>query len=261
IPECFKQNDDHLSLAFEIWDTNEPLQLTSMFNFPVLKGKVKIESKFPYNKFKLIDEHGNTITSRPASMLDHSEQGIGEFQKLLDYEVLYVGQAFGTDGNRNSLDRIIKHETLQEILNDGLNEHPDKEIFVLLGNFSRKQILMSLPYSEFNGKFNEELERHFFENSGFKISEKQHINLTEGMLIRYFQPFYNEKFKKNFPSKLHASYSELYKLNLRAIALEINSDHINTNLYSEKIGRKSAHFQNFGLTKKNGRFNIFELKM
>ena len=42
--------------------------------------------------------------------------------KAINFEVKYVGQAYGQDGSRNAIDRLLKHETLQKI---ALNGVPD----------------------------------------------------------------------------------------------------------------------------------------
>src|SRR3546814_14143997 len=36
-------------------------------------------------------------------------------QDAIRFDVLYIGQAYGKDGSRNALDRLLKHETLPRI--------------------------------------------------------------------------------------------------------------------------------------------------
>jgi hypothetical protein len=259
IPESFQTKGTLVSMNFEVCDKQDKLILSSQINLPKMRGEIKIESEFPFTKFKLVDSYGNSISSRPTSIIGNSNQDIGKFQYLLDYEVLYIGKSYGTDGNRNSLDRLVKHETFQEILTDSMNDHPDKEVFVLIGNFSQKYFMVSLPYEQYPKNDNEETQQHFFQNSGLNLSDSQLISVTEGMLIKYFCPEYNEKFKEIFPSKSHVSYSKLYELNVRALALELITGNKQTNFYTHKTGRLKKHFQNFELTKSNGRFNIFEI--
>ncbi|UXX77785.1 hypothetical protein N7E81_10425 [Reichenbachiella carrageenanivorans] len=259
IPESFKTQGTLVSMDFEVWNKRDRLILTSQMNFPMMQGKISMESEYPFTKFKLVDTQGNSISSRPTSIIGNSNQEIGEFQFLLDYEILYIGKSYGTDGNRNSLDRLVNHETYQQILTDSMNDHPDKEVFVLIGNFAQKYFMVSLPYEQYPENDNEEMQQHFFNNSGLNISESQLISVTEGMLIRYFSPEYNEKFKEIFPSKSHVSYSKLFDMNVRALALEVITGHEQTNFFTNKTGRLKKHFQNFELVKTDGRFNIFEI--
>lgn len=35
--------------------------------------------------------------------------------KTINFEVKHIGQAYGKDGSRNAIDRLLKHETLQKI--------------------------------------------------------------------------------------------------------------------------------------------------
>lgn len=37
-----------------------------------------------------------------------------------NFEVLYIGQAYGRNGERNALDRLRRHETLQRIALEGI---------------------------------------------------------------------------------------------------------------------------------------------
>lgn len=259
-PDSFRMKGANAHFNFQTWIEEDRIEFELSLKFPHFKGDVQLETSYPYNKFTLIDSVGNTITSRPTNILSNVKTGLDSINELLDYEVLYVGQAYGKNGNRTALDRIAKHETLQQILSDCLNNHPDQEIFVLLGDFSYQNMLMSLPHKDYKGKYNETVERSFFEKDNFNIDDKELINVTEAMLIKYFEPVYNQNFKDSFPSKTHTSYSTLYERDIRTIGLEIWVDEMNNDFFSHKVKRQKVHMAKFELQKDKDRFDIFQMK-
>lgn len=259
-PDSFRMNGGEAYFNLDTWQKEDRARFEAVLQFPHFKGEVSLQTKYPFTKFSLIDSEGNSITSRPTHLIDKIEEGLEPIKALLDYEVIYIGQAYGKDGNRSAVDRLVNHETLQEVLVDCIDNYPDREVFILLASFNYKDILMSLPYENYGNNFNEELEKTYFENKGFKISPKQRLNVTEGMLIKYFSPYYNEKFKDIFPSKAHTSYSELYDLNIKAIGLELCMDNIIYNLYSSKAESTNYHMAKFVLQEEGNRFNIFEIE-
>jgi len=42
-------------------------------------------------------------------------QRLNDEQDAIRFQVFYIGQAYGKEGSRNALDRLLKHETLQQI--------------------------------------------------------------------------------------------------------------------------------------------------
>jgi hypothetical protein len=111
--------DDNLILCFDIFGRAHELR------WPIPKGFSLVGDAG--DGFYLIDAGGTTFTPRREAIFERlaKENGI-----KIDFEVLYIGQAFGQDGTRNVLDRLMKHETLQRIaLQDNL---PGYELTLLL---------------------------------------------------------------------------------------------------------------------------------
>jgi hypothetical protein len=55
------------------------------------------------------------------------------------------------------------------------------------------------------------------------VSEEQEINLIEAILIKYFQPRFNQVFKRKFPSPAHKTYSQCYDLDFNTVSVEIDT--------------------------------------
>lgn len=75
------------------------------------------------------------------------------------------------------------------------------------------------------------------------ITDRQKINFTEAALIKYFQPKYNIEFKDSFPSAKHKSYSECYKLDVRALTIELDTSDMIRKIYTDTTGRKERHLK------------------
>lgn len=158
-----------------------------------------------------------------------------------NYEILYIGQAFGRNGNRTAKNRFKNHEKVQKILTDVMSKRPDRRLYVLLLEMS-----FNLN-SVFDGKTKsfmcseEESERHLKEVVGTEIEKKQNINITEAAFINYFKPEYNVNFVNNFPSETHTGYKKYFDLDYNSIVIELDLefDNIDIGIYTEENEMKS----------------------
>ncbi len=201
---------------------------------------IKLQSTYPYNYFKLVVNEIDEESFKTAVLLDlHQIQHQIEDQ-ILDYEVLYIGQAYGDDGKRTALERLPSHSTLQAIYNEAIIKYPDSEIWIMLASFVRKNITL------FNGaiktadeNMNIKFERFMnFSNPNFtKFTENQKINFTEAALIRLFKPKFNEHYKNTFPSPVHETYRECYNLDINSIAIDMETSGHGRWLYSDERPR------------------------
>ncbi|MGN2718603.1 hypothetical protein ACTFQF_16395 [Aliivibrio fischeri] len=83
-------------------------------------GSVKHDFKLPLpNGCRLeSDDVGPYVVNEQGQKFAISEEAINLFlQQHSKFEVKYVGQAYGKDGSRNAIDRLMKHETLQRFIN------------------------------------------------------------------------------------------------------------------------------------------------
>lgn len=147
-----------------------------------------------------------------------------------DFEVLYIGQAYGREKYRSAIDRLKCHETLQKILIDCHTKFTNRRLFVMLFRFSEQQIMFINGFeNKFSSNKNDE-EKHFQElvNDSISIVEgdgadrlRQVINITEAAMINYFKPEYNKNFVNNFPSLDHKSYQHYFDLEYNAISIDL----------------------------------------
>ncbi|TDE52718.1 hypothetical protein [Flavobacterium sp. GT3P67] len=260
-PESVIINKPNISFDCLIQNKNEFKPLKISMDFENAKSELFFKSNYPHNIFHIYDKNEHHITARPAVLLDelYTEEKLEI--PLLDFEVLYVGQAYGKDGKRTAIDRLMSHETLLKIYSQASTQHPDSDVWIMLANFSRKSLLASfgtnlVKVKEENKKKEDDKSEHFFNNNGYKFTPKQIINFTEAALIKYFQPKYNIKYKESFPSRKHKSYSECYDLDIRAMSLELDTSEIQRMLYTNQVERRNYHFKTFEFESNEDRYNL-----
>jgi hypothetical protein len=126
---------------------------------------------------------------------------------LAAQEVLYVGQAFGKEGERSSLERVLVHKTIQKIYAD--HQSAGFDIFISFLRLAEGGSILEIGSStsaEADKASVIAAERADI-NSVLKslISpvdmERERITLSEAALISYFKPSYNIQHKKNFPGR------------------------------------------------------------
>ncbi len=114
----------------------------------------------------------------------------GADSKISGQEVLYIGQAFGSGGGRNSWERTQNHKKLQRIYED----HVDSDCEIFLAPLSLESSLTSsddhIEDTE-PGPDMSAYERMFASSDG--ALKKTVVDLIEHSLISYFAPPYNEK--------------------------------------------------------------------
>jgi hypothetical protein len=196
--------------------------------------KYDFHSKYPYNYFYLInnDNSGPNHFYKLASKIDEEHKNSREVEPLLDLEVLYIGQAFGENGERTPITRLDSHSTLQKIYAKAMQNNPDSDIWILLTSFKQTNIsAMNGSISMLQENKKDDFKRWVnFYNKDF--SEQQRINFTEAALIRTFLPEYNQEYKNTFPNPAHSSYSECYSLDINLIVVEMDTSDYRRWLYS-----------------------------
>lgn len=109
------------------------------------------------------------------------------------------------------------------------------------------------------GTSREEDYEHIQKVMSTDISEQQRINFAEAALIRYFEPEYNEIFKKSFPSPSHQTYSECYDLDINSVIIELQTENLGYMVKSKKISPKWVHCEIFNMHSSQERKSMFEL--
>ena len=216
---------------------------------------VSLKCKYPFKEIWSINENGEEVTHLPASYFASTK--LPHNEDLNSYEVLYVGQALGKQGNRSALDRLKNHSTLQKILAMTNNDYPDKEIMIFMYQYEHAQVLTSIDgraKDADNTSVNETRLMNTIQNPPEK---KQRIGMIEAGLIRYFQPHYNEIFKIKFPSTKHRVLESCRKLDITGLGIELDSSDLNYYLYSHEQYKSQHHIIQIDLVSSKNRMSFF----
>ncbi|PRB03824.1 hypothetical protein CQ046_08510 [Chryseobacterium sp. MYb7] len=265
-PDYFISNDEFYELKFKIQVKDK--YITQIHKFPHANNKVlEIFSEYPNNYFTAIFENGDVTYIKVGALIDNIQQDYDYDIPLLDYEVLYIGQAYGEDGKRTAIDRLDSHTTLQKIYNEAIIRFPDSEIWLMLANFGQKNITSMIGGIDiYTESKDNEVNRfmNFLDLDKMEISGDQKINFTEAALINLFKPPFNEDYKENFPSKTHVSYKDCYKLDVHSLSINLDMSDYNRWIYTDAFPRginneilKYCHSCNFNFITDDDRFRLF----
>jgi len=216
-----------------------------------------ISCPYPYSYYRIYDERGNELGSGVTSLFVSLFKGVDA--SLFGLEVLYIGQAFGREGNKFSAQRLKNHSTLQEIYLDAIQKNPDQEIWLVLCE-CESTLLMSIdPTSPRGTQSDEDDNRRTIDMfSKMPIREALEINFTEAGLIRYFEPQYNVHYKSTFPSPSHESYGECYELDFNSISIDVDTENLKCALWTQTIPQKFSHLIRYPLHDSKVRRDMFD---
>lgn len=242
--ESVSFDDKRIYLDFDIHNSGQTIKERIYFdhNYKDLV-ELKIESEFPFNNFLVKDELGSTLIGGKASYFLENELVYSQVKnkEFLNYEILYIGQSVLEGKPAPALDRILKHETMQEIQEDYLSKHYDKEIFTVLFSY-KKTNMIDIPEnvsSEERESFSKKFIPYWYNPTKEQIEHT--VNTIEASLINYFKPKFNEKFIKNPPSKYHISFNELHSMNLRKVSFTFTLDGFNPCLYTKNVQKENKY--------------------
>ena len=257
----FTMNGGKKEYELPLWTISPDLdynQVELEISFPPTKMNVRIKDE------NFLSHHPEFICSELDIMAQELFQCVAEdFVDKQEFEVLYIGQAYGKDGNRTAFDRLEQHSTLQRILTQYRNDYPDKHIYILLLEI-QKQLAMSFDgLSGKDIKTEAESDRHMKEVCCNLPEGDQVINITEAALINYFKPEYNTNFVDNFPNENHKGYRQYYDLDNNALSVELDLEFEHApiiQLYtSTNRINSSFDFVRYQLFNDNGRSNMYEI--
>ncbi|HEY0757701.1 MAG TPA: hypothetical protein VGD59_00415 [Acidisarcina sp.] len=222
------------------------------------ESDLRIKCPYPHTAVTIYSALGERLHHSQASLFV-SKSGPEDLQSKLALEVVYVGQAFGTDGVRTAPDRLKSHSTLQAIYSEAISRSPDKEIWLSLWNFESRLFANIDGRSQNYLSTDEADDEHIYDVLSTEIEEQQQINFTEAALIKYFQPQYNVRFKINFPSQLHRSYLQCYDLDIHSLIVEVNTEHFGASLWSSTVTPNLHHLITFTFHSSAERRALFDL--
>ncbi|HBD94709.1 MAG: hypothetical protein A2015_07090 [Spirochaetes bacterium GWF1_31_7] len=175
----------------------------------------------------------------------------------VNFTVKYIGQAFGKDGSRNAIDRLLKHETLQKIALKGVPEGYCLTLLLLSIQPNNQLITMMNPFASNKENGQERIKSGL--DKLFNTTEQERIALYEASLIRYFLPEFNKEFKNSFPSTTMKILQDCYEKDFCSIVAEICHDELPFKLCSEKVEPSYYHFAKHNLHKEKDRRMFFGL--
>ena len=149
-------------------------------------NETSIKCDFPYNNLEItiLDKSWLLKHRNDEEPISISLDAQGAMNYLLtkyskwEFEILYVGQAFGNDGKRLATDRLKSHSTLQKIFADYYNSSPDKRIFIMLLEFTPQLQASMDGLSGIYSASEDEEENHFNEIFNNPLKNNQIINST-----------------------------------------------------------------------------------
>ncbi len=190
--------------------------------------KVNIISEYPHDRlsFQVCDKdflHFNdTLKDDILSISDLYSIVAYDMGFEILYKILYIGQSYGKDGERNAVDRLSNHSTLQKILAKSQSDYSQHYIKILL---MEPAPILGMSFDGISKNYkasSEEDDEHMKAVITTEKKEKQIVNITEAALVNYFKPEYNATFKENFPCDTHSSYCQYYDLDFNSITIELS---------------------------------------
>ena len=145
-----------------------------------------------------------------------------ESKYYLNTEIVYIGQAFGENGECLPAEELMSDPTLQKVEADLLREYPEKDLALLLLEF-KSQLLEEIDSEDGDLVQLQEITK----NPPLELSN-QILDATEAALINYFKPEYNEKFNNGF------SRVEDHRLHYHSITVQVHPNIMGLKLFSKE---------------------------
>ncbi|MDO6636840.1 hypothetical protein Q4540_11180 [Pseudoalteromonas carrageenovora] len=161
------------------------------------------------------------------------------------FDVKYIGKSYGSLGSRNAIDRLKKHETLQQLsIENSMSDTHQLAVLLLevANNMPRFMVCNAhKKESEFKTKLDGVID---IKNAS---SQESLISLFEAAFIKYFKPEFNKFFKEKFPSKDQELLKALYDNHIDNLIAEINIDGLPYKLKSAVVEPQIKHAAKFRL--------------
>lgn len=219
---------------------------------------INISCKYPFRDINSINSDGDIDTYVTASLIAMMNTETHDYySETRSYEVLYIGKAVGKNGSRSAIDRLKSHSTLQRVLADIQYKQPDKEVAILMYAFDHETV-----FSSFDGRSelkddNDKNNERFKNAVNNKPSKNQSVAMIEAALIKYFQPEYNDHFKK---TKIHPgvkALSKCYDIDMSGLVVELNTENLFYSMYSKLVNKSTHHLINIDLVSHQNRASFF----
>lgn len=170
---------------------------------------------------------------------DEIAERLNNEHDAIRFNVLYIGQAYGTDGSRNALDRLLKHETLQRIAIKGVPADRRLTLLMLAIESGNRMITFMNPWADNTDDGGARISAGL--DKLFGTSEAERVTLFEASLIRHFQPPFNKEFKDSFPSTNLKVLADCYDKDFSALISEICIDELPFKMLSDAVAPSQYH--------------------
>ena len=240
-----KQEDRELILSFEV--AGKQCEIS----YEIPDGYNLINESEPHI---LENESGEKCWPNSGSLI----QKLSEVSNAAEFNVKYIGQAYGEAGSRNALDRLQKHETLQEISLKGSPKGYRLTLIMLAIEPSNRLITVMNPFAKEKSDGDSRIKPGL--DKLFNTTEEERVCLYEAALIRYFYPEYNVEFKDSFPSTKLKILQDCYEKDFSAVIAEICIDELPYRLFSDRVKCSQYHIAKHNLHKKEDRKVFFALE-
>lgn len=188
---------------------------------------------------------------------DEQQQRLSSEYGVVTFDVKYVGQAYGQDGSRNAIDRLLKHETLQKIALKGIPTGYRLSLLLLAVQPSTQLFTVMNPFAKNKDSGGTRIKAGL--DKLFNTTEMEQIALYEAALIRYFYPEFNKEFKDSFPSTNLKILQDCYKKDFSAVIAEICIDELPFMLCSKDVKPAAYHIAKHDLHEDEDRKMFFGL--
>lgn len=237
-----EQKENVIFISLKLGSENHTLKFKVSENIKLVKGD---------DQDYLVDEEGNKYVFNNNTLM----RMLSNETNKMTFDVKYIGQAYGKDGKRNAIDRLLKHEKLQQIAVKGVPDGYQLSLLLLEVQPNTQLITMFNPFAEQEDDDNSRVKAGL--DKLFETTEAEQISLYEAALIRYFYPPYNKEFKDSFPSTNLKILRDCYDKDFAAVIAEICIDDLPLQLYSEKTSPKNYHIAKFHLHNDDNRKAFF----
>ncbi|WP_332102766.1 hypothetical protein [Klebsiella variicola] len=228
------------------------------YNWVLEDDAINVICNYPFKDVVSINSEGKEVTYMSASMIATIYSGkLDCYSDLSSYEVLYIGQSVGRNGNRNAVERLKNHAKFQKILAQTHYNKPDQEIMLFMYAFEHEQVFSSLDGRSGLIDDTDSDDKRFKSALKNRPNQNQAINMIEAALIRYFQPEYNEKFTESKISPKLKALAKCYDLDMSGIVVEVNTEDLFYSLYSKSVKKNYHHIVKIDLVSHQQRSSFF----
>lgn len=256
VPDSVRLEHNSIIGMFSYTNEGECKSVDFRFDGSTVVDEVEV-SPYPHSKIVLRSkgEVAGIFPAYIASFMCHYIQD----PSLRDVEIVYVGMSYGA-GSRSAKDRLQSHSTLQKVLADMNHDFPEDEALVLMIEYGDPQYFVTFDGSD--KSLSLEGDRNVTDDireNRKRLSRKLEICLAEAGLIRYFQPAYNKTYKKTFPSHSQNILRELYRSDMGALSVELNTEDLYLRTFSAVRKCGLHHIAHYDLFDVKSRASFFSL--